>query len=58
MKEFSKEMVDDVIRLRYCQLVTSANHRTFVTCKKLGRVFGVSSSKIYQLIRQRFESDR
>ena len=48
-------MVDDVIRLRYCKLVTSANHRTFATCKKLGRVFGVSSSKIYQLIRLRFE---
>ena len=58
MKEFTKEMVDDIIRIRYGQMVSSARHVSFISCKDLGKVFKVSGAKIYQLCQQRFEKER
>ena len=46
---------DAIIKLRYGQLVTDANHTSFVTYDKLGRLFKCSPSKIRQLIQTRFE---
>lgn len=42
MKEFTKEQVDDILRLRYGRVVTSAKHVSFASCYNLGKIFGVS----------------
>ena len=55
MKEITAEQVDDIIRLRYLGLVNSANHTAYATYNKLGKVFGISGSRIYHLIKTRFE---
>ena len=46
MKEFTNLMVDDLIKLKFGSLVTSNKHRSFVSNKQLGKVFGVSQSEI------------
>ena len=57
MKEFSKQQVDDMIKLRFGRLVTSPDHTAYATCKVLGKIFGVSGSQIHRLCRMRFEDE-
>ena len=54
MKQITREQVDDMIRLRYGQLVTESTHTAFVSYKTLGKIFGVSGAKAYHLCRARF----
>ena len=54
MKHFTKEQVDDMIKLKFGQLVTSANNTSYVPNRVLGQLFGVSGSKVRQLYLARF----
>ena len=44
MKDFTKQQVDDIIKLRFGRLVTSPNHTAYATYKVLGKIFGASGS--------------
>ena len=44
MKEFTKEQVDDVLKLRYLKVVTTAKQTAFASYKTLGKIFGLSRS--------------
>ena len=47
MKELSEKQIDDIIKLRYGRLVTTAQHTAYISLKVLGRIFGLSSTKIH-----------
>ena len=55
MKEFTDQQVLDLIKLKYGKQVGSANNISYVSNKILGKVFGVSGSKIRQLYMSYFE---
>ena len=55
MKEFSETQIDDMIKLKFGRLVTAASHRSFVSNRVLGSIFGVSGQKVRQLYLARFE---
>ena len=46
VKHFSKQQVDDLIKLKFGRLVTSSDHVQYVSNETLGKIFGVSASKI------------
>ena len=46
MKEFSEQQVDDLIKLKFGQLVNEPGHRQYVSNKILGKIFGVSANRI------------
>jgi len=46
MKHFTKEQVDDMIKLKFGQLVTSANNTSYVPNRVLGQLFGCSGSMV------------
>ena len=50
--------MNDIIKLKFGAIVTSADHPSYVSNRVLGQVFGVSGSKIRQLYMERFESIR
>ena len=58
MKEFSEAKVDDILRIKYGRLVTDGNHTAHATNTTIGKVFGVSGSKIRQLCLERFNKNR
>ena len=58
MKQFTEQQVDDIIKLKFGALVQTADHCSFVSNKILGKIFGVSGSKIRQLYLDRFEAIR
>ena len=49
MKEFTKQQVDDIILMRYGTHVTTAQHTAYATYETLGKIFGVSRTRIMQL---------
>ena len=49
MKEFTDQQIQDIIKLKLGKIVTSANNATYISNKVLGKLYGVSSSKIRQL---------
>ena len=55
MKEFTESQVDDLIKLKFGDLVTSADHTSYVPNRVLGKLFGVSGTKIRELYMDRFE---
>ena len=55
MKEFSKAQVDDIVKLRWGKLISNPKQTAFASYKTIGKIFGVSGSKIYQLCQQRFK---
>ena len=55
MKELTKEQVNDIVKLKWGQLVESATGPTYTSNKALGKLYGVSASKIRQLYRAHFE---
>ena len=56
MKLFTDQQVDDLIKLKFWQLVTDVNHKSYISNRILGKVFGVSGSKVRQLYLDRFEA--
>ena len=56
MKEFTEAQVDDIIKLKFGQLVTSASNTSYVPNWKLGKIFGCSGNHIRQLYMARFEA--
>ena len=50
--------MDDIIKLKFGALVTSADNPSYVSNRVLGKVFDVSGNKIRQLYTERFESIR
>ena len=58
MKEFTEKHIDDIILLKYGQLVSDGNHVAYSSNAILGQIFKVSGNKIRQLILNRFEQIR
>ena len=58
MKEFTKQQVDDIIKLKFGWLVTSAHHTSYVPNRVLGQLFSCSGSHIRRLYMARFEAAR
>ena len=58
MKEFKEGQVDDIIKLKFGGLVTSAARISYVPNRVLGKVFGVSGQRVRQLYMGRFEEIR
>ena len=56
VKHFSKQQVDDLIKLKFGRLVSSADNVQYVSNEMLGKIFGVSASKIRELYAARFRS--
>ena len=56
VKLFTEQQVDDIIRLKFGSLVTSADHNQYVSNAVLVKLFGVSASKIHQLYMKQFQS--
>ena len=50
--------MDDVIKLKFGALVDTTDHISYVSNTILGKIFGVSASKIRQLYMGRFEAIR
>ena len=55
MKEFTEQQVDDLIKLKWGRLVSNARGPTFTSNAALGKVFGVSATRVRQLYMERFE---
>ena len=49
MKEFTNQQIEDIIKLKFGKMVTSANNTTYISNRVLGKLYGVSGSKIRQL---------
>ena len=49
MKVFTKQLIDDIIKLKFGQLVESKNHRSYVANWVIGKIFKVSGQKISDL---------
>ena len=58
MKEFTDKQIDDIILLKYGQLVSDGDHVAYLSNAILGQIFKVSGNKIRQLILSRFEQIR
>ena len=58
MKQITEQQVDDLIKLKFGRLVTDVGHTSFVSNRILGKVFGMSGSKIRQLYLARFSKNR
>ena len=56
VKQFTEQQVDDLIKLKYGRLVTSADNVQYVSNATLGKIYGVSATKIRQLYMARFQS--
>ena len=56
MKQFTEAQVDDLIKLRYGRLVTSADHTAYASNAALGKIFGISGSQVRRLYMARFQS--
>ena len=55
MKQFTEAQVEDIIKLKYGQLVSHHRHQSFVSNRILGQIFGVSGSQIRLLYLGYFE---
>ena len=56
VKQLSEKQVDDIIKMKYGSLVTSTQHIQYVSNATLGKIFGVSATKIRELYMARFQS--
>ncbi len=56
VKLLTEKQVEDIIKLKFGSLVTSADRKQYVSNAVLGKLFGVSASRIHQLYTQRFQS--
>ena len=58
MKHFTDQQVDDLLKLKFGSIVTKLGHTSYISDRVLGKVFGVSASKIRSLYLARFEHHR
>ena len=58
MKEFTEQQIDDIIKLKFGTLASTAPSTAYVSDRVLGRIFKASGSKIRQLYTQRFEANK
>ena len=56
VKKMTESQVDDLIKLKYGKLVTSADHAAYVSNANLGKIFGISGSQVRRLYMARFQS--
>ena len=56
VKKLTGAQVDDLIKLRYGRLVTSADHTAYVSNDALGKIFGISGSQVRRIYMARFQS--
>ena len=56
VKKLTEAQVDDLIKLRYGRLVTSADHTAYTSNATLGKIFGISSSQVRRLYLARFQA--
>ena len=56
VKQFTEQQVDDLIKLKFGRLVTSAKNVQYVSNATLGKIFGISASKVRQLYANRFKT--
>ena len=52
----SQQQVEDLIKLKFGKLVTSTQHKQYVSNAVLGRIFDVSATKIRESYLQYFQS--
>ena len=53
-RTFTEDQIDDIIKLKWGRLVEDAAGPTFTSDAALGKVFGVSATKIRDLYKTRF----
>ena len=58
MKQFTEQMTDDVIRLKFGALVAAKPSMAFVNDQTLGKIFKCSASKIRKVYTERFAKNR
>ena len=58
MKVLTEGQIDDILKLKYGKLVEDGNHTAYASNATLGKIFGVSGSKIRLLCLRRFEQLR
>ena len=58
MKEITEATLDDILKLKYGEVVKDGGHTSYVTNEKLGKVFGVPGHRIRQLCQKRFAKNR
>ena len=56
MKLFTEQQVTDIIKLKFGSNVEHAGHPAFTSNKALGKVFGVSATRIRELYMARFKA--
>ena len=54
VKKLSEQQVDDIIKLKFGRMVDSANNIQYISNSILGKIFGVSATKIRDLYTERF----
>ena len=54
MKEFTNQQIQDIIKLKFGKMVTSNNNATYISNRILGKLYGVSSTKIRELYMTHF----
>ena len=55
VKHFTERQVDDIIRMKFGKMVTSADNVQYASNETLGQIYGVSSTKIRELYMHRFQ---
>ena len=56
VKKLSEQQVDDLIKLKFGKLITSADHKQYASNATLGKIFGVSASQVWRLYTRRFRA--
>ena len=54
VKQLSEAQIDDLIKLKFGRLVTSADHVQYASNATLGKIFGISATKVRELYMARF----
>ena len=55
MKQFTEQMVDDILKLKHGMVVAEPGHIAYASNKTLAKIFKVSEYKIAGLLRVRYE---
>ena len=56
VKHFTEAQIDDLIKLKYGSLVTSANNKQFVSNAVLSKIFDISAHRVRELYMERFKA--
>ena len=52
VKPLTETQIDDLIKLKFGRLVTSANNKQFVSNAVLAKIFGISAHRVRELYMQ------